>query len=160
MIKLNDNATIFVKGFAQDVDYDVLVDPCDCHGEFVAIITDLVTSSFIKVTSATKVDGKRSLECCDGVIRTFEQEPSTPREMIHGKLVTNFKRSLFGDYYDVIFPDEYEEAIKEIAIGDKCYQIVGYISRQEVVTSKLVKLWIDATGKKHGLTMSGSHYIF
>ena len=160
MINLNDNATIFVKGFAQDVDYDVLVDPCDCHGEFVAIITDLMTSSFLKVTSATMKEGKWSLECSDGVIRTFEQEPASPREMTHGKLVTNFRRNFFGDSYDVVFHDEYEEAIKEITSGDKCYQLVGYINRREVVTSRLVKLWTDATGKNHGLTMSGSHYTF
>lgn len=161
MLNINDTAAkIFVKGFSQEVNYDALMDPCDCHGEFIAIITDLVTSGYVKVTSATKdEDGKWVLECSDGKIRTLEQEPATPREMRRGRLVTNFVCGFMEERYDMVFPDEYEEAIKDIANGES-YRLIGYINGNKVVTSRLVKFWTDSSGRSHGVTKSGSHYIF
>jgi len=159
MFNLKDN-NIFVKGFAQKEKYDVLMQPSECKGEFVAIITDLVTSDFIKVTSAIPKDGKWVLKCADGVIRTFEQEPATSREMLHGKLVKNYESNFLCDHYDVVFPDEYSKARRDIDDGDRSYRLVGYVNKQQVASSSLIKFWTDSSGKKHGMTKSGSHYIF
>lgn len=160
MLKFDDTATIFVKGFAQKVDYDVLLAPSDCHGEFIAIITDLVTSGQVKITSATMDNGKWVLKCTDGKILTLEQEPNVPRELTHCKLVTNFVQTFMGDRYDVVLPKEYDDAIKAISSGDKSYVLVGHIGSHKIRTSSLVKFWIDSNGKKHGITKSGSHYVF
>ena len=161
MLNINEHSTLFVKGFAQDKNFDVLVSPSDCHGEFLAIITDMIISDYLKITSATLKDGKWIIKCSDGKNLTLDPEPDAPREMSYGKLVTNFTSDdLLGDYYDIVFQNEYDNVIKNISKGDKSYKLVGYIKGHEVVTSHLVKFWIDTNGKKHGMTLSGSHYIF
>lgn len=162
MLNISDLADkkIYVKGFAQDINFNTMVDPKECSGEFVAIITDLFTSGLIKVTSATETaDGKWEIVCANGEHHVLDKEPAMPRIMLHGKLVTNFSRTLFGNTFDEVLPEEYQQAAEAIEKGERKYLLVGYVGRSEVNTSNLVKFWIDDTGKYHGLTRSGSHYI-
>lgn len=160
-IKGKATANVFVKGFAQEVDYDKLVSPSDCQDEFVAIITDLVTSEPLMVTSAVLTEaGKWSLKCTDGTALELEAEPKTPREMVYAIPVTNFRESVWGNSYDVVFPEDYDIVSRAISEGKQSYRLIGYIDRQKVVTSRFVKFWTDGTGKHHGITKSGSHYVF
>lgn len=162
MLTIKENATMFVKGFAQEVNYNELKEPEECEGEFIAVITDLKTSGYVKVISANmNKDGKWLLECSNGDIYTLDKEPAVARELNFGKLITNFVAGITGTRYDEVFPDQYDDAIRAINRGDQSFQISGYISRRrKVLTSSVVRFWTDPEGKKHGVTKSGSHYIF
>lgn len=157
---VDTKSPIFVKGFAQSKDFDKLIPPEECHGNFFAIVTNLIISDYLEITAATRrTDGKWMLKCTNGTIHILEDEPKTPRKMECGKLVTNYTRSVFGDTYDVVSVSD--DIIEKISTGDTStvYQLVGYINHHEVVTSDLVKLW-HSDGKFHALTISGSHYTF
>lgn len=163
MLNIDGSSKIFVKGFVQKLYGDVFDDPSECQGEFIALLTDLVVTGHVNVTSVTKSDdGKWILECTDGKVRIFEKEPAAPRILNYGKLVTNFTRMFMEDRYDVVFPDEYEEVAQKIADGDKSYCFVGYPQglKKQIATSSLIKFWTDPNGKNHGMTLSGSHYVF
>jgi len=160
MLNINDNATMFVKGFAQEVAYDRLIQPEECNGEFIAVITDLKTSGYVKITGATKDGNKWILACSDGEVRVLEQEPREARIIEYGILVKNFEESLFGPRFDPVFAAQYEVTARAIEDGAKEYCVTGYVAGKQIRTSTLAKFWVDSEGKKHALTVSGSHYIF
>lgn len=162
MLTITDNTTIFIKGFAQNLNYEVLMDsPAKCEEEFIAVITDMSVSGYVKVTAASEEDGKWILTNGNGETFVLEKEPATPRKLEYCKLVKNFTRGLFGPTYTTIFPNQFKEASENIASGAKIYQLVGHTSQgHEIATSSLVKFWTDPSGVHHGLTKSGSHYIF
>ncbi len=158
---------IFIKGFAKEVEYDTLVDPLACEGEFIAIITDMVTSGYIRVKSATQdSDGQWVLESVEGETYSFDEEPKEPRKMINGKVVIpNFVPGSGEGFcirkeYNEIVPDSYPSIEREIAEGVRLYQLKGIVNGAEIVTSVLSKFWTDPNGWNHGITKSGSHYIF
>ena len=150
-------AKLFLKGFAQNEHYDHMVEPSECHGEFIAIITDLIISAPMKVKSASMNEGQWILEGVDGETYTMENEPKFTRRLRHGKLVKNFK----SEYdYEEISKENYDEAIKEIESGNVPYRMIGFVDGRVIGTSSVVKFWVDSIGKKHGMTKSGSHYVF
>lgn len=165
MPNITDGSKFFIKGFAKSINYDSFVEPSQCNGngEFIAIITDLVTSSYLKIISAIKDDkGFWAIETTDGKIYTLEDAPNSPQKLLYCKPITNFLHTFFGDYYDVVFPNEYSEVSRDIENGDTSYYLRGYFeeTRDCINTSYLVKFWTDADGINHGITVTGSHYIF
>lgn len=157
------STTLFVKGFAQRRNYSHLEkDPSTLHGNFLAIVTDLVTTNYIFVKSAVNVDGNKwVLECTDGTTITLLQEPTAPKELVLGQLVHNFTRDFLNNpNYDVVSSTDFDEAAEAIENGIITYRLIGLRGGQKIVTSKLLKFWVDPHGVKHGLTKSGSHYVF
>ena len=149
-MNIKTKKTIFVKGFAKEVQYDVLVKPEDCSGEFIAVITDLQTSGYIRITNAVEDGNKWILRCTDGQILVFHKEPSIPRKMTSAVLMTD----------DSAIPNrKINRAAKSINKGNKCYYLIGNIDGKMVRTSRLTRFFTDEHGN-HAITMSGSHYIF
>lgn len=157
------STTLFVKGFSQKREYSLLEkDPSVLHGKFFAIVTDLVTTSCISIQSAVKVDdNKWIIKCTDGTPITLYQEPTTPKELVYGRLAHNFSRDFLNNLnYVVVLPTDFDEATEAIENGSISYHLIGFRGDKEIVTSKLVRFWVDPNGVKHGLTKSGSHYVF
>lgn len=157
MLNISDHT--YVKGFTTIDNTDEMVNPKDCQGEFFAIITDLTITDKVRVFSATKAySGKWLIKCSDGKEYLLYSEPATPHIMEYGILAKDSPKSKLG--YAPVFHEDYPKAMDDINISkDGDYFLIGYVNKDKVETSELVKFWIDE-GKNHCLTKSGTHYIF
>lgn len=159
----SSNCPLFVKGFVQNGSYDVVSNPSECTGEFLAIITDLVTSSFIPVKSAIKDGNSWILEYTDSQIHTFAQEPVLPKYLISCRLIRDRLQETPKSTLDnVVFHFNYPKAILEIKNGANNYYLIGYSynTHTEVKTEPLKEMWQDSSGLYHAITISGEHFTF
>lgn len=154
---------IYIKGFAQRVDEDdAQAQPGNMRKPFYALITNMIITDHIKVMEAVETTmGTWMLKCADGKIRTFEKEPSNPREMSCGELVADYWRDILGrDHYKVISHEWYGGVAYNIDRGDRSYHLHGDVNGVCVITGALTKLWKTPDGVKHAITTSGSYYTF
>ena len=159
MINLENTENIYVKGFLQNECDENYVDPAECKGNFVAVVTDLVVSGDINITSAVEKNGTWQITCVNGQILYLKQEPEICRELQRGKLLPNYGETFFN-YENTISSDDIDKAIKAIENGDRSYKLTGFVNGYEIDTSSVKKLWIDDMGNKHAITVTGTHYKF
>jgi len=151
----------FLKGFAQSVGEECLLGPEKCKGECYAVVTDMVETYYTKIDKALKEgDMWIVVRYSDGYIQTFLEEPKTPRHMERGKLVVIYSEGL-DEVDSYVIPEvHYGIVMDAINNGSRNYVLRGIVQGgSRVETSPLIKVWVDGE-ERHGITMSGTHYIF